>query len=260
MSDKTGILLCGHGSRLPAAGQEFAQVARLLGQRMPKYDLEPAFLELSEPAIPDGLDALYRKGNKRILVVPGILFSAGHLKRDIPAIIDAYKAKHPGLRIDLGRELGVDTKMLEAAAARVQEAIDNAKTDCSPQDTVLAVVGRGAKDPDANANIFTAMRYLWERFGFGWGEVAYSGVTFPRVEATLQHAARLGYKRIAVFPYILFSGALVKGIHECANLVAAEHPAIDIVNVEHFKDHPLVIETFVERAQELLDHALKQAE
>jgi sirohydrochlorin cobaltochelatase len=54
---------------------------------------------------------------------------------------------------------------------------------------------------------------LWEGFGFGWAETAYSGVTFPLVEPGLEHAARLGYKRIVVFPYFLFTGILVDRIY-----------------------------------------------
>ena len=71
---------------------------------------------------------------------------------------------------------------------------------------MLVVVGRGTSDSDANSNVNKVMRMLWEGFGFGWGEVCYSGVTFPLVEPGLRHAARLGYRRIVVFPYFLFTG------------------------------------------------------
>ncbi len=60
------------------------------------------------------------------------------------------------------------------------------------EETLLVVVGRGASDPDANSNVAKVMRMLWEGFGFGWGETAYSGVTFPLVAPALEHAAKLG--------------------------------------------------------------------
>ena len=71
------------------------------------------------------------------------------------------------------------------------------------------MVGRGASDPDANSNVAKVTRMLWEGFGFGWAETAYSGVTFPLVEPALEKAARLGFRRIVVFPYFLFTGILV---------------------------------------------------
>ena len=81
--------------------------------------------------------------------------------------------------------------------------------DVALHDTLLVVVGRGASDPDANSNVAKVTRMLWEGFGFGWAETAYSGVTFPLVEPALEKAARLGFRRIVVFPYFLFTGILV---------------------------------------------------
>ena len=70
-------------------------------------------------------------------------------------------------------------------------------------ETLLVVVGRGASDPDANSNVSKVTRILWEGFGFGWAETAYSGVTFPLVDPGLEHAAALGlqaHHRIPLFP------------------------------------------------------------
>ncbi len=61
------------------------------------------------------------------------------------------------------------------------------------------------------------MRMLWEGMGFGWAEMAYSGVTFPLVAPALEHATRLGFRRIVVFPYFLFTGVLVNRIYEAAD-------------------------------------------
>jgi sirohydrochlorin cobaltochelatase len=119
-------------------------------------------------------------------------------------------------------------------------------------ETLLMVVGRGASDPDANSNVAKVMRMLWDGFGFGWGETCYSGVTFPLVEPGLEHAARLGYRRIVVFPYFLFTGVLVKRIYEHTDLVAARHPEIEFVKAPYLKDHPLVLDAFAERVGEML--------
>src|SRR5690606_2365919 len=157
-----------------------------------------------------------------------------------------------GLDIVYGRELGVDLKMLRAAGERIGAALGAAPLAVDRHETLLLVVGRGASDPDANANVAKVMRLLWEGMGFGWGEVAYSGVTFPLVAPALEHAVRLGYRRIVVFPYFLFTGVLVKRIYAAADEAQARYPDVEILRAPYLNDHPLVIETILERIREML--------
>jgi sirohydrochlorin cobaltochelatase len=249
---KTGVMVCGHGSRDVEAVSEFESVARGIRQRLPQYEVESGFLEFARPVIRDGLDRLRVAGHDRILAIPGMLFAAGHAKNDIPSVLNTYQAQYPQVTIDYGRELAIDSKLLAAAAARIEEALAQAGDAVPRHETLLMVVGRGASDPDANSNVAKVMRMLWEGFGFGWGETCYSGVTFPLVKPGLEHAARLGYRRIVVFPYFLFTGILVKRIYEHTDLVAAQHPEIEFIKAPYLKDHSLVLDSFAERVQEML--------
>ena len=251
MTGKTGILLCGHGSRDVNAIKEFAVLAEMLDARLPDYDVDHGFLEFATPVIRTGLNALREKGNTNILALPGMLFAAGHVKNDIPSVLNTYMAQNPGVTVQYGRELGIDMKMVRAAGQRIQEAFDSASEDVPKHETLLMVVGRGASDPDANSNISKVMRLLWESFGFGWGEVCYSGVTFPLVEPGLEHAAKLGFRRIIVLPYFLFTGVLVRRIYDYIDAVAARHPEIEFLKAPYLNAQPLVLETFVDRMLEI---------
>jgi sirohydrochlorin cobaltochelatase len=250
-----GIMVCGHGSRDVDAVTEFQSVANGIRDRLPQYDVDSGFLEFATPIIRERLDALRERGNKRIIAIPGMLFAAGHVKNDLPSVINTYGAQHPELEITYGRDLGMDMKLIRAAGDRIREAMASAGDHFSPAETLLVVVGRGASDPDANSNISKVCRLLWEGLGFGWAEVAYSGVTFPLVEPGLQHAARLGYKRIIVFPYFLFTGILVRRIYHYVDVVAAENPDIEFVKAPYLNDHPLVLDAFADRVQEALEGA-----
>jgi sirohydrochlorin cobaltochelatase len=84
-------------------------------------------------------------------------------------------------------------------------------------------------------------RLLWEGFGFGWAETAFSGVTFPLVEPALNHAAKLGYRRIVVFPYFLFTGILVERIYEATDAVSSRFPDIEFIKAPYLNDHPQVL-------------------
>jgi len=251
ISEKLGVMLCGHGSRDEDAVDEFAALAGHLRTRLRDHPVEFGYLEFARPIIRDGLDKLKAADVDRVLAVPGMLFAAGHAKNDIPSVLNSYAAKN-AIRIDYGKELGIDPKMLRAAADRIEQAIAAASGDIGRHETLLVVVGRGASDPDANSNVAKVARLLWEGFGFGWAETAYSGVTFPLVEPALEHAARLAYRRIIVFPYFLFTGILVQRIYDASDRVARRYPGIQFVKAPYLNDHPLVIDTFEERIRQIL--------
>ncbi|MBT6204303.1 MAG: sirohydrochlorin chelatase [Alphaproteobacteria bacterium] len=252
--NELAVMLCGHGSRDEGAITEFAAIAETLKGRF-DWPLEYGFLEFATPIIRDGLDKLREGDAKQILAVPGMLFAAGHVKNDVPSVLNTYAAQN-SVDIRLGRDLGIDTRMVRAAGERVKEAMAAADAEhgvVAPQDTLLVTVGRGASDPDANSNVAKVSRLLWEGLGFGWGETAYSGVTFPLVEPALEHVQKLGFKRIVVFPYFLFTGILVRRIYDATDEVAARHPDIQFVKAGYLKDHPLVVDTFVSRVHEILE-------
>ncbi len=239
--------------------EEFASLAGQLQQLMGRVPVEFGYLEFARPILRDGLEALRRRGVRHVLAIPAMLFAAGHAKNDIPSVLNTYAAE-TGLRIDYGRELGVDRKMILAAAARIRSCLEQAdaqngragREPVSLHDTLLVVVGRGASDPDANSNVAKVTRMLVEGFGFGWGETLYSGVTFPLVEPGLRQLVKLGYRRIVVFPYFLFSGVLVSRIVQHSQRVAADHADLEILHAAYLGDHPEVLATFQERVDDVL--------
>lgn len=243
----TGVMICGHGSRDVGAVREFGAVVERIAARLPDYPVESGFLEFATPIIRDGLDRLRDRGVRRVLAVPGMLFAAGHVKNDVPSVLNAYAHDHPGLGVAFGRDLGIDPKLLEVSAERIETALAAAGSDVARRDTLLVVIGRGTSDPDANGNVAKVARMLWEGMGFPWAEIGFSGVAHPRVTACLERAVRLGFERIVVFPYFLFTGVLVRRIYEETDAVAAAHPEVEFVKAGYLNDHPLVVETFVER-------------
>ena len=244
---RTGLLMCGHGSRDVDAIAEFERMTRAMRARLVDYEVDHAYLEFARPVIRDGLEALKRRGVSRILALPGMLFAAGHVKNDIPWELNSFAADNPGIAVAYGRDLAIDPNLLRAASDRIAAAVGDAQR----AETLLLVVGRGTSDPDANSNIAKVARMLWEGMGFGWAEIAFSGVAFPRVAPALERAVRLGFPRIVVFPYFLFTGVLVKRIYDETDRVAARHRDVQFVKADYLNDHPLVLDSFVERLAEI---------
>ena len=243
---ETAVLICGHGSRDPEAIAEFELVAAALRPRLPDFDFATGYLEFAHPTIREGLTALATRGARQILAIPGMLFAASHVKNDLPWEMNSFMADNPGVDVRLGRDLAIDPKLLRAAADRIAAAADSARTE-----TLLVVVGRGTNDPDANSNISKLARMLWEGMGFGWAEAAFSGVAHPRVDAALIRAARLGFRRIIVFPYFLFTGVLVKRVYVQTDAVASRFPEMEFVKALYLRDHPEVLDAFCDRVGEV---------
>tara|TARA_B110000208_G_C11755452_1_gene425015 strand:+ start:179 stop:1366 length:1188 start_codon:yes stop_codon:yes gene_type:complete len=248
----SGIIICGHGSRAKIAEEEFSLLATGLRARFPQLEVEYGFLEYSSPNIHMALDRLIAKGITNIYAVPGMLFSATHAQNDIPSVLTTYMQKNPALTIKYGQELGLHDEMIMAFQHRIMEAVDLAEM---PQpgdlyDTMLVVVGRGTSVAQANAEVSKLTRIVAENMGFGWCETVYSGVTFPSVGRGLEMALKLGFKKIVVAPYFLFSGKLIGRIHGYIDKVVAQHPDVSISVADYLRDQSHVINTFVERIEE----------
>ena len=249
---KTGIIICGHGSRSKSAEEEFSSLAVAIRKRFPEVPVEYGFLEYSSPNIHMGLDTLRKLGVQKIIAIPGMLFAATHAKNDIPSVLISYQNKYPSIEIKYGRELALDKKMIGAFEARIMESlgVDHVH-DGDLYDTMLVVVGRGTSDTYANAEAAKLTRIVTENLGFGWSETVYSGVTFPSVGQGLEMAIKLNYKKIVVAPYFLFSGRLISRIQNYVDRVAENAPDVQFFKAHYLADQTKVIDTFVDRIEEV---------
>ncbi|OHC76483.1 MAG: hypothetical protein A3G18_12950 [Rhodospirillales bacterium RIFCSPLOWO2_12_FULL_58_28] len=253
MSAKTGVMICGHGSRDKQAVNEFNEFAGILRRRLSGREIESGFLQYSLPTIRHGLETLKARGAEHIICLPCMLFSAGHVKNDIPSAINAFTDAAPGVRVMTARELGVDAKLLTLAAKRIAEAEDaSSSAGAARKDSLLLVVGRGSSDSGANSDISKITRMLWEGMGFGWAETAFSGVSAPGVGEALDRAAMSGYRQVVALPYFLFTGVRVKGVQAEVKQAASRWPNIKMLTAGHLGPHPLLVECFVERLEEMI--------
>ena len=242
-------LIIGHGSRHLPAVAEFQTLCEGVRGCLPDLRVAGAFLELAEPGIPAALDRLAADGARSIAIAPALLFAADHMKTDVPAILRQWQAGHPHVSLSLARPLGVSPGMVTAAGDRVAQALD----DVGPADraeTLLLMIGRGSSDPDANADAAKLSRLLWEGLGLGWAMIAYTDVTFPHVVPALGRAARLGYRRIVVLPYLLFTGVLMARIDGWVAAAQAANPEIEYRLAPYLGDHPAVAATVAQRLTE----------
>lgn len=249
---EVGVLLCGHGTRNAEGVREFLDLTDSVKKHLDGFIVTEGFLELAEPSLEDRLDALRQRGCSPILVLPAMLFAAGHLKIDLPGVLADYAGRYPGVALRLGRSLGVDARMVRAAADRVRQAPASAPVPVAPEETGLLMVARGSSDPDANADAMKMMRLIWEGLGLGWAEIGYCDVTFPHVEPALDRLARQGFRRIVVLPYLLFTGVLIGRLREWIATAARRYPDIAFDQAPYLQNHPEIAALYAERVREAL--------
>lgn len=112
----TGLILFGHGARDPQWAEPMRRVATLIGQTQQGLRVELAFLEFLEPTLPVAIDRL-AVSCASVVVVPMFVAQAGHLKRDVPALLDQARVCHSGLSIELAAPIGESETVLAAIAA-----------------------------------------------------------------------------------------------------------------------------------------------
>ena len=111
------IVLFAHGARDPNWALPAQRVAEETRRLRPDALVSVAFLELMTPTLADAVEAAAASGARQVRVVPLFLAQGGHLKRDVPALMEAIQAKHPACRIELVAAVGEDADVVRAMAA-----------------------------------------------------------------------------------------------------------------------------------------------
>lgn len=242
------LLLVGHGTRSQAGVAEYFALADRVRALAPELAVGTGFIELSPPPIATAVGDLVAAGHDDIVVVPLVLFDAGHAKTDVPASVNLARAAHPGVRLRYGRALGVHPGLLEA----VTERLDTCVASDRRADTGVLLVGRGSSDPDANAELYRVARLLWEQRRWAHVEPAFVGLTEPRVPEGLQRLRQLGLHRLVAVSYFLFTGVLEERIRRQAEAFAAAHPDVTVDHAGYLGPDDRVAALALERYQEAL--------
>ena len=88
MTDKTGILLLSHGSRLDDGRDVIKAYKEMYSEEFPEYPVEYGFMEIREPNIPQSINKLTSENDlDKIIVVPVFVAHGLHTKRDIPKLL-----------------------------------------------------------------------------------------------------------------------------------------------------------------------------
>ncbi|MCF8565527.1 sirohydrochlorin chelatase [Alicyclobacillus tolerans] len=249
------VLFLGHGSRSQAGVQDFMEFTDEVQKRVVRglacanrgqddVIFAKGFLELSQPDVAAALRHCCAQGSQRIFLVPVFLFAAGHMKKDIPELVEQTRPSLGQARVHLLPEAGVDPCFAKAAADRLHEA-----GFCGDNGAVL-LVGRGNRDACAQAD-FERLAQLVRKQSracvLKTGYLAGSGVDWRQA---LDALVQTGVTQVYLQPYLWFHGRLTHNMPRWVSDWQASHPAhwnLQIHIGEPLGAHPVLIKCVAKR-------------
>jgi sirohydrochlorin ferrochelatase len=118
---ETALLLIAHGSRRAEANADLVKLAKMIQTREPTAIVEIAYLELTEPDIPQGAAACVQRGASEIRMVPYFLSAGQHVVRDLQGFQAEFRETWPNVTITLCPPLGLHPAIVDVVLERMTE-------------------------------------------------------------------------------------------------------------------------------------------
>jgi sirohydrochlorin cobaltochelatase len=118
MNNKHGkaLILFAHGARDPRWAAPFEAVAAQVRASKPGAQVRLAFLELMAPTLPEAAAELVAAGCAEVAVLPLFLGTGGHVRNDLPQLIDQLRGRHPDTNFMLHSAAGEHPAVIAAIA------------------------------------------------------------------------------------------------------------------------------------------------
>ena len=114
---KSGLILFAHGARDPRWAAPFEAVAAQVRAARPDVPVSLAFLEFMSPSLPQAAAALVAADCQLLQVLPMFLGAGGHVRKDLPLLLNAVRESHPGVQVELAAAIGEIDAVTRAMAA-----------------------------------------------------------------------------------------------------------------------------------------------
>ena len=237
---KTTVLLAGHGSRNLEGNQEIERFAEQWRAMHPDWRIEVCFIEHAEVLLNEGLDRA-ANGAERVVMIPFILNAAGHVKMELPAALNDARERHPAVEFVVTRHLGMGREMLKVLQSQLDGLMKSLDVP-DPQTTGVILLGRGSSDAGANGELARMARWVFEDNDHELVDLAFTGVTWPRLESVVQRQATLGMSQICIVPVYLFTGVLIERIKAQVERLKQQYPQIVFALGTHFGFDPAIFD------------------
>jgi sirohydrochlorin ferrochelatase len=132
-----GVVLVGHGSRLPQSRRVYEEIARIT-QEKSGLDIRVGYMKHWRPTLAEAIRSFVEEGKKKIVIVPVFLLPGFHVVEDIPVLLGLKEGKSPefgyekvkvpeGVEVLYANSLGADERMADIVLDRIKEVLNEGK-------------------------------------------------------------------------------------------------------------------------------------
>lgn len=121
--ERHAVILMGHGSRVPGAGDGMEKVAERLHEQGEYGMVETCYMSRLGPHFPETLDRCVKSGATTIVLVPYFLHMGLHTRLDIPSMMKEEAQKYPGVKIIFGHNIGYDDALADIVRKRIGSSL-----------------------------------------------------------------------------------------------------------------------------------------
>ena len=129
---KKGLLLIGHGSKLPFNKELIEETARIISQKDDTFLVKSGFMSINAPSVSEKLEEFRKENIDALVVVPLFLAKGVHILKDIPALLGLPEGKYSGTFRLNGKDvplvyanpIGSDPLLAELMLKNAYSAID----------------------------------------------------------------------------------------------------------------------------------------
>ena len=119
-----GLILFAHGARDPRWAEPFERLRERVSRNAPDTQVVLAYLELMAPDLDAAAAALFTAGCRKITLVPIFLGQGGHVREDLPRLLQRAAAAYPDCAFRMSQAAGEDEAVLDAVAAYCQRQLN----------------------------------------------------------------------------------------------------------------------------------------
>lgn len=198
------LVALAHGSRDPRSAVTISALTDQIRVQRPGLRVEAAFLDHNEPDFQIIVDQLAAAGFDEIVVVPLLLSEAYHAKVDVPAAITTAIRRHPDVRLNATKVLGLEATLLEVLDRRLRSALQAARVR---ELDGLVLAAAGSSDAVANHHV-TRLARLWGSHHHLPVVAAYASTVPPATGEAVRQLRAQGRRHVAVGSLFLAPGQL----------------------------------------------------
>jgi sirohydrochlorin ferrochelatase len=94
--ERKGMLLVGHGSKLPYNKELVESTGQIIAEKYPEYVVKCAFMNMNSPSIEESLSEFKREKIDVLVIAPLFLAKGVHILKDIPGLIGLPEGARKG--------------------------------------------------------------------------------------------------------------------------------------------------------------------